>query len=120
MLKKSSKKNGRGAEVNSSSPIPSNSPVDQHDDEQVRNSKLKAVVGSEIRKASAASKLLNKRVGFSDRHASAEVMRDPNTLRALINFGKYMFKEFSEADANLLAGVEARFMHGTPSLQNIN
>ncbi len=104
-MKRTSKKNVRPAEIDARSPIPSNSPVDHHDDEQVHG-KLKTVVGGEIRKASAASKFLNKRVGLSDRLACADVMRDPNTMKALINFGKHIFKEFSEADAELLAGCK--------------
>jgi hypothetical protein len=105
-MKRTSKKNGRLVEIESRSPIPSNSPplaVDQHD-ELVRNGKLRTVVGGEIRKASVASKLLNKRVGLSDRLVSAEIMKDPSTMQALMNFGKHIFKEFTEADGELLAG----------------
>jgi hypothetical protein len=109
MKRTSKSKNGRLTEVGSSSPIQYDAPVHQNDDDQVRNGKLKTVVGGEIRKASAASKLLNKRVGLSDRLASAEGIRDPSTLHALINFGKHIFKEFSEADAELLAGESEHF-----------
>jgi hypothetical protein len=103
-MKRTTKTVGRREESEPRSPIPSDSP-DQHDDEQMRNGKLRIVVGGEIRKASAASKLLNKRVGLSDRLASAEIMRDPSTMQASVNFGKHIFKEFSEADAELLAGI---------------
>lgn len=62
-------------------------------------------VQNEIRKASAMSKLLNRRVGLSERMNSSEGIKDPSIKQAIKNFGKQMFKEFLDSEVDILAGA---------------
>jgi hypothetical protein len=71
-----------------------------------RKGKFKAVQ-TEIRKATAVSKLLNRRVGLADRMASFEGIRDLATMQAIKSFGKIIFKDFSETEMDFLAGIES-------------
>ena len=69
-----------------------------------RKGKFKTVQ-TEIRKASAMSKLFNRRIGFTDRMASIEGIKDLATIQAIKSFGKVMFKDFSDIETNFLAGI---------------
>ena len=70
-----------------------------------RRGKFKTVQ-SEIRKASALSKMLGRRIGLTERIASSEGIKDIDTQTALRNFGLRLFKDFSLAETSFLAGAE--------------